>query len=109
MNVLCQLGDEIARKIEAAVPGVTTTVVPGAGPVPDDVRGEVLVTAARGSENIADVLRHGVQWVHAFGTGVDSFPLGALDGRLLTCSRGASAIPISEWVLAVMLAFVSAV
>jgi phosphoglycerate dehydrogenase-like enzyme len=105
VNVLCQLGDEIARKIETAVPGVTTTVVPGTGPVPDDVSGEVLVTPARGSDNIAEVLARGVRWVHAFGTGVDSFPLGALDGRLLTCSRGASSIPISEWVLAVMLAF----
>jgi phosphoglycerate dehydrogenase-like enzyme len=105
VNVLCQLGDDIARRIESAVPGVTTTVVPGTGPVPDDARGEVLLTAARGSDNIADVLGHGVHWVHAFGTGVDHFPLDTLDGRLLTCSRGASAIPISEWVLAVMLAF----
>jgi phosphoglycerate dehydrogenase-like enzyme len=105
VNVLCQLGQEIGRKIEAAVPGVTTTVVPGTGPVLDDVGGEVLVTPARGSANITDVLTRGVRWVHAFGTGVDSFPLDALDGRLLTCSRGASSIPISEWVLAVMLAF----
>ncbi len=105
MNVLCQLGDDIARRIERAVPGVTTTVVPGTGPVPDEAQGEVLLTAARGSDNIADVLGHGVRWVHAFGTGVDHFPLDTLDGRLLTCSRGASAIPISEWVLAVMLAF----
>ena len=105
MNVLCQLGDEMARKVEAAVPGVTTTVVSGNDPVADDVRGDVLVTAAAGSANIRDVLAHGVHWVHAFGTGVDRFPLDALDGRLLTCSRGASSIPISEWVLAVMLAF----
>src|SRR6185503_20551424 len=37
--------------------------------------------------------------------GVDRFPLGVVGDRLLTCSRGASAIPIAEWVLAQMLAF----
>jgi len=43
--------------------------------------------------------------VHALGTGVDAFPLHLLEGRVLTCSRGASAVPIAEWVMAVMLAF----
>jgi phosphoglycerate dehydrogenase-like enzyme len=46
-----------------------------------------------------------VQWVHTLGTGVDKFPLDGIGDQVLTCSRGASAIPISEWVLAVMLAF----
>ena len=49
-------------------------------------------------------LARGVRWVHTFGTGVERFPFDALGGRLLTCSRGASAMPIAEWVLAVMLA-----
>jgi phosphoglycerate dehydrogenase-like enzyme len=51
------------------------------------------------------VLTRGVRWVHALGTGVDRFPLHLLRGRVLTCSRGGSAVPIAEWVLAVMLAF----
>jgi phosphoglycerate dehydrogenase-like enzyme len=39
------------------------------------------------------------------GTGVDRFPLEALGNCVLTCSRGGSAVPIAEWVLATMLAF----
>jgi phosphoglycerate dehydrogenase-like enzyme len=50
------------------------------------------------------VVARGVRWVHAYGTGVNDFPFAALGGRPLTCSRGASAIPIAEWVMAVLLA-----
>jgi phosphoglycerate dehydrogenase-like enzyme len=56
--------------------------------------------------NTAELLRRDIRWVHALGTGVDAFPFGCLrDEQVLTCSRGASAVPIAEWVLAVMLAF----
>jgi phosphoglycerate dehydrogenase-like enzyme len=58
-----------------------------------------------GSPNLAQVLARGVRWIHALGTGIDRFPLHLLNGQALTCSRGASAIPIAEWVLAMMLAF----
>jgi phosphoglycerate dehydrogenase-like enzyme len=47
----------------------------------------------------------GVAWIHTVGTGVDRFPLHLVGERTLTCSRGASTIPIAEWVLATMLAF----
>jgi phosphoglycerate dehydrogenase-like enzyme len=50
------------------------------------------------------VLARGVRWIHTFGTGVNAFPFHLLEGRPLCCARGASAIPISEWALAVMLA-----
>ena len=46
-----------------------------------------------------------VEWVHVAGTGIDSFPRELFDGRTVTCARGASAIPIAEFVLAAMLAF----
>ena len=65
----------------------------------------MLLTHAKGGPNLAQVVARGVRWVHAYGTGVDEFPIDALGDRVLTCSRGASAIPIAEWVLAVMLAF----
>jgi phosphoglycerate dehydrogenase-like enzyme len=50
------------------------------------------------------VLERGVRWVHAYGTGVNAFPLHELRGIPLSCSRGASAISISEWVMAMLLA-----
>lgn len=105
MRVLCQVGDQIATAIHDAVPDADVTVVPVDGPVADDVQGEVLLTAAQGSANLADVLEHGVRWIQTLGTGVDAFPLALVGDRTLTCSRGASAVPISEWVLATMLAF----
>ena len=44
-------------------------------------------------------------WVQMGGTGVDKVPHEMLAGRIVTCARGASAVPISEFVLGAMLAF----
>ena len=79
--------------------------IPSEGDLPMDTRGEVLLTFAWGSANLGEVVRRGVRWVHTIGTGVDAFPLDAVGERVLTCSRGASAVPIAEWTLAMMLAF----
>jgi phosphoglycerate dehydrogenase-like enzyme len=79
--------------------------VPGEGPVPDDVVGDVLLTWAWGSPNVAELVGHGVRWIHTVGTGVDRFPLDCVGDRVLTCARGATAVPIAEWALACMLAF----
>ena len=66
--------------------------------------GDVLLT----TRPRADSVPAGVRWIHLIGTGIDGVDLGRLGagGRILTNSRGAAAIPISEWVLAMMLAFV---
>jgi len=100
------LGDSFAEQIAAACPGVETIVVPTADPVDPALRADALLTLPWGTPNLADVLATtGVRWVHTVGTGVDRFPLDVIGDRLLTCSRGASAVPIAEWVLAQMLAF----
>lgn len=73
---------------------------------PPDVRGEVLYTLGHRLDTLADVLGRGVRWVHVAGTGLDAFPVELVpDDVVLTNSRGASAVAISEWTLAVMLAF----
>jgi phosphoglycerate dehydrogenase-like enzyme len=105
MKVLHQVRDQLAARVAAAVPGIDIVRVPLEGELPADVEGEVLLTYPWASPNLAAVLARGVRWVHALGTGIDAFPLARLGGRTLTCSRGASAVPISEWVLAVLLAF----
>ena len=46
-----------------------------------------------------------VDWVQLTGTGIDNVPSAAFDGRTVTCARGASAIPISEWAMAALLAW----
>jgi phosphoglycerate dehydrogenase-like enzyme len=105
VKVLSHLGDGFAARIEQAVQGVEIVAIPADGEVPDGIEGEVLLTLAWGSPNLPAALERGVRWVHAVGTGVDRFPLHHVGDQTLTCSRGASAVPIAEWVLAVMLAF----
>jgi phosphoglycerate dehydrogenase-like enzyme len=66
---------------------------------------EIVVTLMPDREELARALTRRVRWVHVLGTGVDAFPLELVGDRTLTCSRGASAPAIAEWVLAMMLAF----
>jgi phosphoglycerate dehydrogenase-like enzyme len=105
-TVLNHLGGDAAKRIVDAVPGTRVVDVPVDGSVPDEVAGEVLLTLPWGTPNLADVVARGVRWVHSLSTGIDRFPIDALpDEVTLTCSRGASAVPIAEFVLAAMLAF----
>lgn len=92
-------------KLQGALADIEIVPVSEDGPVADDVRGEVLLTRPWGTPNMSDLLRCGVRWVHTIGTGVDRFPLDEVGERILTCSRGASATPIAEWVVTMMLAF----
>jgi phosphoglycerate dehydrogenase-like enzyme len=103
-RVLSHLPLPLLEAVRRSLPELELCEVPMQGPVPEGVRGEVLLTHARGSPNLREVLARGVRWVHAYGTGVDGFPFDVLGDRPLTCSRGASAVPIAEWVLAVLLA-----
>jgi phosphoglycerate dehydrogenase-like enzyme len=105
MRVLTQLGGALAERIARAVPAATVVVVPGDGDPPPDAYGDVLLALPWGTPNLRQVLARGVRWVHILGTGVDRFPLELLGDRLTTCSRGGSAVPIAEWVLAMVLAF----
>lgn len=106
MRVLTQFGERSAEQARAAAPHVDAVAIPTEGDLPEGLTGDALVTLAWGSSNLAQVLERGVTWVHTIGTGVDRFPLDLIgDDVTLTCSRGASAVPIAEWVLAAMLAF----
>lgn len=87
--------------------GVTVVELPRHGDIDQDIRGDVLVTIAAPSENTSQAVGLGARWIHLVGTGIDHFPHQLLsEGQTLTCTRGGSAIPISEWVLAHMLAHV---
>ncbi|MCP4007628.1 MAG: hypothetical protein GY725_25890 [bacterium] len=104
MKVLTHVPVGLLSKVTGAFPEVELIPVPTRGAPPPEVEGEILLTQAWGSPNLAEIVERGVRWIHAYGTGVNAFPFNALGDRVLTCSRGASAIPIAEWVLAVMLA-----
>jgi phosphoglycerate dehydrogenase-like enzyme len=104
-RVLAQVRETLAKRVAVAVPDVEVVPIPLDGDLAPGVTGEVLLTLPWGRPNLSQVLGRGVRWVHALGTGIDAFPLHLLTDQTLTCSRGASALPIAEWVLAVMLAF----
>jgi phosphoglycerate dehydrogenase-like enzyme len=105
LRVLVHVPTDRLGWIPERVPGTELVEVPREGPIDPALRGEALLTFAWGAPNLAEVLEHGVRWIHTLGTGVDRFPLELVGARLLTCSRGASAVPISEWVMAMLLAF----
>ena len=106
LQILSHVPLGLLSRVAELFPKAKLIAIPERGPVPAQARGEVLLTQAWGSQNLRDLMERGVRWVHAYGTGVNCFPFDSLGGVPLTCSRGASAIPISEWVLAVMHAFV---
>jgi phosphoglycerate dehydrogenase-like enzyme len=89
-------------------PGVRLIEMTADADVPAELAGDVVITTTEGSKNLEEILSRGIGWVHTIGTGVDNFPFDVLDGQTLTCSRGASGLPIGEWVFAQMRAFAKA-
>ncbi|MBV8951407.1 MAG: hypothetical protein JOZ99_11065, partial [Actinobacteria bacterium] len=89
-------GDVMLPMLQQAAPDAEFV----GAPAPADV----LVMLLHDRPDVAPMLE-GVRWVHVLGAGVDGFPLDRLGDRVLTCSRGASAPAIAEFVLATMLAF----
>jgi phosphoglycerate dehydrogenase-like enzyme len=104
-RVLSHLPVATLAPIAERFPDIDFVQVPTQGIVPASLRGEVLLAFTWGSPNICELVEHGVEWIHTVGTGIDGFPMDAVGKRLLTCARGASAIPMSEWTLAAMLNF----
>jgi phosphoglycerate dehydrogenase-like enzyme len=104
VRVITQLGATSAHRslITDAHPGVELIELDGDPPA--DLRAEVFFGGYLSWDIIVQWLdAAGVRWVQLSGTGVDSVPASVFDGRIVTCARGASAGPISEWVLAAIL------
>jgi phosphoglycerate dehydrogenase-like enzyme len=99
VRVLNELGGRIGDQIRAAVPEVEVVDL-DADSSPEELTGDVLF-GGWGSHSFD----YDVPWVQLSGTGVDKVPPELLAGRVVTCARGASAVPISEFVLGAMLAF----
>lgn len=89
-----------------ALPDEHLRVWPDDGPGDDP---EILATLSIVGESegpVAEALRlPGLRWVHVLGAGIDAFPLDELGDRTLTCAKGATSVPIAEYVFAVVLAF----
>jgi phosphoglycerate dehydrogenase-like enzyme len=98
----------IAHRLGALGPGLETLIAQAAPDVevvawPEP--GEVLAALDVPWSDDERQLPAETRWVHVLGAGVGNFPLDMLEGRPLTCSKGASAPAIAEFVLATMLAF----
>lgn len=105
MRVLHHMEGGRLEPIIAQFDTVEFVYVPRQGDIPPEAAGDALLTIPRDYPNLAELLDRGVEWVHVTSTGIDGFPLELLGNREMTCSRGAGAIAISEWCLAMMLAF----
>ncbi|MBV9412599.1 MAG: dihydrofolate reductase [Acidimicrobiia bacterium] len=103
MRLLNQVHGAGTERIRREYPEVDVVEVPIEGDVDPEITGDALVCLTLASN--LDQLVPRVKWVHSFSTGVDGLPEAVFTAELLTCSRGAGAVPISEFVLAAMLAF----
>jgi len=103
IRVLNLHGDPAAAAALAAVPDAEILTC-AADAVPDDARAEVMFSPFTPMPLHDRLDEIGVRWMHIPGTGVDIWPREILAARTVTCSRGVSAIPIAEYVLAMMLA-----
>jgi phosphoglycerate dehydrogenase-like enzyme len=97
-----RFGEAMIDGLRLMLPGVD--LVPAASPEAR-ARADVLATLVDDAPAITDGLHPGIEWIHVLGAGVDGFPLDVVGERTLTCSRGAGAPAIAEFVLAAMLAF----
>lgn len=98
--------EQLELLAQKQVPGLEFIHIDPAAEPAADLRGDLLLTSALGGANLQQLLDgdHGIRWVHVMGTGIDQFPIHLVKHAQLTCSRGATAIPIAEWAMAMLLA-----
>ncbi len=107
MRIIAQIGviSPQADQVRAAHPDAEIIEFKPGDP-PADLKADVFFGGYMAWDDILRWLNAtGVQWVQLTGTGVDKVPAEVFEGRVVTCARGASAVPISEWVLAAILAW----
>jgi phosphoglycerate dehydrogenase-like enzyme len=105
VRVLNQMGDAVVERIHAR--GLDVEIVPVTpGDPPAGVQADVFFGGYGGWDATLPWLHAaGVRWVQLSGTGADKVPPAVYDGRIVTCARGASAGPISEFVVGAILAY----
>ena len=105
LRVINQMGPTAAAAIAGAVPDAEIIEF-ASGEPPAGIEADVFFGGYFAWEDIERwVDAAGVRWVQTSGTGVDKVPRSIFEGRTVTCARGASALPISEWVMAAVLAW----
>jgi phosphoglycerate dehydrogenase-like enzyme len=95
--VLCESRGSLTR-IRSRFPSIE--VVDISEGVPPGTRGDVLFGGGRARS--IEAMATGVRWVQLIGTGTDQLAPEVQAAPVLTTARGASAVAISEYVIAVM-------
>jgi len=106
VRLIAQLGlsSVQADLVRGAFPDVELVEFKAGEPPPEGLQADAFFGGYLGWDDIIRWIdAAGVQWVQLSGTGVDRVPKELFDGRVVTCARGASAVPISEWVMAAIL------
>jgi len=98
--VFCEVS-AVADRVRSQFPSLD--VIDISEGLPPDVQGEVLFGGF--NPHSVEAMERGVRWVQLTGTGVDGVPRALLRAERVTCARGASALAISEYVVATMGAF----
>ena len=83
LRVLSHVPLGLLEPVRAEHPDVELVEIPEEGPLPASAQGEIALTQAWGSPNMAEVMTRGVRWVHAYGTGVNDFPFATLGDAIL--------------------------
>ncbi|MBL88939.1 MAG: hydroxyacid dehydrogenase [Actinobacteria bacterium] len=106
VSILWEAVDYIrVEEITKAFPQVDFIDVSPGTVVDSEISGDIfLVSPTRDSDQLPKFLDKGIKWVHIMAHGVDGLPFELLDDCVVTCSRGASSVPIAEWVLTMVLA-----
>ena len=103
VTVVNNLGFDFPEQI-TSLPGLTEVRIDPHAAVPGDLNADVIFTHTRGAPNLEAIIACGASWIHVMGIGIDEFPLELVrDDQTLTCARGSTATPISEFALAAML------
>ena len=103
VTVVNNLGIDFPEQI-SSLPGITEIQIDPSAQVPHDLQGDVIFTHTRGAPNLEAIIGCGASWIHVMGVGIDEFPLELVRrDQTLTCARGSTATPISEFALALML------
>jgi phosphoglycerate dehydrogenase-like enzyme len=106
-----QLPVEFATRIGAALPpsvGWRALNPQAAWEVPEDA--QILLAVPGRGGNIATPAQppagwpRNLKWIQAVSAGIDEYPPWIFDVKLVTCGRGTNSAPISEFVLAALLA-----
>ncbi|MGC6475672.1 MAG: NAD(P)-dependent oxidoreductase [Parvibaculales bacterium] len=96
---------ELEQHLKAHFPDIELSYLKIGEPVPANTEADCLLAVASNLKGLDKIIPEikGLRWIQVVGAGVDGFNLEVLGDIVLTTTKGVSAVPISEWVMAMIL------